>query len=512
MNSFIDTRGNVREPLSFCEAIVAGIAPGGGLFVPTEIPTFTVEEICNLAALPYAERATRVYNAFDIDVEPNNVAKLMAGAYGQQWDDERVAPLVDLGDGMHVLELFHGPTSAFKDMALQCLPRFFEHATNKMRKEGTLDHDHLILVATSGDTGKAALEGFADRSHIEIAVFYPDGGVSDIQLRQMTTQRGNNVNVFAARGDFDDCQTSVKKAFGDEEFCKRLLTEHNVALSSANSINWGRLMPQIVYYMSAYADLTASGAIAAGQAVDVCVPTGNFGNILAAYYAKRMGTPIERLICASNENNVLADFIATGIYDIRDRRLSLTPSPSMDILVSSNLERQLFELCGRNAEKVAEWMGQLASEGRFEVDTETRTRMQELYTGGYVDNDDCLKVIGHVFEENGYLADPHTAVALEVARRNRSERPVIVASTAHWAKFGPNVWRGLNGIASADPLPEEVAALTGMELNRAIAAATGTSVPAALEALGNLPRRFDTVADATKNGVESSVESWLANR
>ena len=510
MNTFIDTRGNVVEPYSFTEAIVCGIAPGGGLFVPQAIPTFSVDAICALADLPYAERAAFVYDAFDIDVEPADVTALMAGAYGDQWDDERIAPVVDLGDGAYVLELFHGPTSAFKDMALQCLPRFFEHATNKMRAEGTLDHDHLILVATSGDTGKAALEGFADRSHVGIAVFYPDGGVSDIQLRQMTTQRGDNVNVFAARGDFDDCQTSVKKAFGDAAFCDRLMAEHNVALSSANSINWGRLMPQIVYYMSAYADMVASGAIEAGDPIDVCVPTGNFGNILAAYYAKRMGTPIARLICASNENNVLTDFIQTGVYDVSDRKLSLTPSPSMDILVSSNLERQLFELTDRDAEKVAGWMGELATRGRFEVDEQTRARMQKLYAGGCVSNDDCLAVIGRTFKEQGYLADPHTAVALEVARRNRSERPVLVASTAHWAKFGPNVWRGLNGVKADEPLPAEAAALTGVELNRAIAEATGTSVPAGLEALAELPRRFTAVVDATKDGVETSVEGWLA--
>ena len=512
MNRFIDTRGNVQEPYSFCEAIVQGIAPGGGLFVPLSIPAFSIEQICELAQLPYAERAARVYDAFGIDVTPEDVRTLMAGAYGEQWDDAAVAPVVDLGDGTYVLELFHGPTSAFKDMALQCLPRFFEHATEKLRAEGKLDHDHLILVATSGDTGKAALEGFADRGHVSIVVYYPDGGVSDVQLRQMTTQRGDNVCVYAARGDFDDCQTSVKRTFGDADFCARLLEEHGLALSSANSINWGRLMPQIVYYMSAYADLVARGAVAAGEAVDVCVPTGNFGNILAAYYAKRMGTPIERLICASNENNILTDFITTGVYDIRGRVLSLTPSPSMDILVSSNLERQLFELTDRNAELVAGWMAQLNEQGVFEVDETTRTRMQGLYAAGCVGNNECLQVIGRVFQEKGYLADPHTAVALEVARELRSERPVIVASTAHWAKFGPNVWRALNGVAASDSLPTDIAALSGVQLNRAIAEQTGAYVPAGLDALDQMPRRFDAVVDATREGVETSVASWLADR
>ena len=506
MNAFIDTRGNVAEPLTFCEAI----APGGGLFVPQEIPALPLDEICGLAELPYAERAARVYGAFGIDVPSADVDALMAGAYGPQWDDERIAPVVPLGDGTYVLELFHGPTSAFKDMALQCLPRFFEFAADKLRAEGKLDHDHLILVATSGDTGKAALEGFAGRGHVSIAVYYPDGGVSDVQLLQMTTQQGENVAVFAARGDFDDCQTSVKRAFGDEAFCARLLEERNVALSSANSINWGRLMPQIVYYLSAYADLVASGEIAAGDEVDVCVPTGNFGNILAAYYARRMGAPIARLLCASNENNVLTDFIETGVYDIRKRSLHLTPSPSMDILVSSNLERQLFELTGRDAQRVAGWMRELAEEGRFEVDAETKARMQGLYAAGFVTNDDCLAAIGRVFEEAGYLADPHTAVALEVARKLRGERPVVVASTAHWAKFGADVWRGLHGLKAGAELPAEVAALGGIELDRAIAAETGKAVPAGIEALEGAERRFSTVVDATREGVESSVEAWLA--
>ena len=512
MNRYIDTRGNVTEPFSFCEAIVQGIAPGGGLFVPETVPALSLDQICALASMPYAERAAFVYNAFDIDVAPEDVSALMAGAYGEQWDDARIAPVVDLGDGVHVLELFHGPTSAFKDMALQCLPRFFEFATGKLRAEGKLDHDHLILVATSGDTGKAALEGFADRSHVSIVVFYPHGGVSDIQFRQMATQRGDNVSVFAARGDFDDCQTSVKRTFGDEEYCAKLLADHGVALSSANSINWGRLMPQIVYYLSAYAELVANGAVERGGEVDVCVPTGNFGNILAAYYARRMGAPIGRLLCASNENNVLTDFISTGVYDVRGRKLSLTPSPSMDILISSNLERQLFELTDRDGELVAGWMAALSRDGVFSVDDETRSRMAALYGADCVDNDTCLEVIGRTYREKGYLPDPHTAVALEVARRLKGDRPVIVASTAHWAKFGPNVWRGLNGVRSTEALPDDVAALGGVQLNRLIAEATGAYVPVNLDGLDAAAIRFETVVDATKDGVEESVLGWLAGR
>ena len=513
MNTFVDTRGLAPAPLMFCQAIVAGIAPGGGLFVPQAIPQLSVDDICALGSLPYARRAARVYRAFDIDVAPEDVDRLMDATYADNFDDKRVAPVVPLGnDGTYVLELFHGPTSAFKDMALQCLPRFFEQATSQLRAARELDHDHLILVATSGDTGKAALEGFADREHVGIVVFYPDGGVSDIQLRQMTTQEGANVGVFAARGDFDDCQTSVKRAFGDAAFCERLMAEHNVALSSANSINWGRLMPQIVYYLSAYADLVGQGALKAGDPIDICVPTGNFGNILAAYYAMRMGLPVGHLVCASNENNVLTDFLTTGVYDVSARKLHLTPSPSMDILVSSNLERQLFELTDRDAERVRGWMDELSRTGRFEVDAETLGRVRELYAAGFVTNDECLAVIGRTFEEFGYVADPHTAVALEVARRNRSERPMLVASTAHWAKFGPAVWRGLHGLGLADELPADVASLDGLGLNRRISQETGSAVPPALAALEGKPRRFSTVVDATKDGVEASVLEWFAAR
>lgn len=510
MNQFVDTRGLADTPLSFTRAIVAGIAPGGGLFVPQTIPTLSLDEICGLGELPYAQRAGRVYEAFDIDVPAEDISRLMGATYADNFDDPRIAPVVPLGEGTYVLELFHGPTSAFKDMALQCLPRFFEYATARMRAEGELDHDHLILVATSGDTGKAALEGFAGRDHVGIVVFYPDGGVSDVQLRQMTTQAGDNVGVFAARGDFDACQTSVKRAFGDAAFCERLLREHNVALSSANSINWGRLMPQIVYYLSAYADLARAGAIRASEPVDICVPTGNFGNILAAYYARCMGLPVGHLVCASNENNVLTDFLTTGVYDVSGRHLHLTPSPSMDILVSSNLERQLFELTDRDASRVRGWMEELASTRRFQVDDETLARLHELYVADFVTNDECLATIGRIHEQCGYVADPHTAVALEVARRHHSSRPMIVASTAHWAKFGPAVWRGLHGLALADDLPTDIAALDGMTLNRLIARETDTQVPAALAGLEGKARRFDTVVDATQDGVEASVLGWLA--
>ncbi len=507
---YLDTRGRCTDALAFTEVVVEGLAPGGGLFVPETLPTFSLEDICALARLPYAKRAAAVYEAFGVDLPNDQVETLMERAYGDNFDDAAICPIATLGPDTHVLELWHGPTSAFKDMALQCLPLFFSASAAKLKAEGALDHDFLILVATSGDTGKAALEGFRDVEGVSIAVMYPDGGVSDIQFKQMATQAGQNVAVWGVRGNFDDCQTGAKNVFGDAAFAAELQNDCACALSSANSINWGRLLPQIVYYLSAYAQLVADGKIEAGQKIDVCVPTGNFGNILAAWYAKTIGAPIDTLLCASNENRVLADFIGTGTYDISDREFVLTPSPSMDILVSSNLERQLFELTGRNAEAVVEWMRQLREEGRFRVDADTFSAMRSHFRADSVDNETCLSTIKRVFDEHGYLLDPHTAVAFEVAERLRGENPVLVASTAHWAKFGNNVYRALHGLGADEPLPEDVAALTGCALNRLIAEETGAdNVPAGLSALDDLPLRFTEVIEKEPAAIEASVKSFL---
>ncbi|MDO8963085.1 MAG: threonine synthase, partial [Coriobacteriia bacterium] len=320
-----DTRGLDTMPRTFTDAVIKGIAPGGGLYVPERLPSLTLEEIVRLSALPYARRAAFIYGRFGVDVHPEQAEALMEEAYGANFDHPAVAPVIEVDADMHVLELWHGPTSAFKDMALQCMPLFFSEAISMRLAAGEQLDDYLILVATSGDTGKAALEGFADREHTRIVVFYPADGVSDIQRKQMVTQRGDNVAVFGVRGNFDDCQNAVKEAFADSAFNADLHETDGLQLSSANSINWGRLLPQIVYYVSAYADMVASGGVVAGHEIDVCVPTGNFGNILAGYYAKKMGVPIGRLICASNENNVLTDFIATGAYDISRRPFVTTP-------------------------------------------------------------------------------------------------------------------------------------------------------------------------------------------
>lgn len=509
-NYYVDTRGCVSEPVPFTQAVIDGLAQGGGLYVPQNLPHLSVQEIVDLAKLPYAERAAKIYKAFDVDVPGEMVDELMADAYGKQFDSEDICPITSLDDNTHVLELWHGPTSAFKDMALQCLPRFFSASSKLMRERGTLDHEFMILVATSGDTGKAALEGFRDVPGVSIGVVYPDGGVSDVQFLQMATQRGGNVQVWGVRGNFDDCQTGAKAVFNDEAFAEKLQNEHQIALSSANSINWGRLLPQVVYYISAYGKLVADGKIEAGQPIDVCVPTGNFGNILAAWYAKQVGTPIDMLLCASNDNRVLTDFINTGTYDISDREFVLTSSPSMDILVSSNLERQLFELTGRNAEAIAGWMKDLNTKRCFRVDPETFAAVRETFRGDSVDNATCLKTIKRVFDEKGYLLDPHTAVAYRAAENLRGDKPVLVASTAHWAKFGINVYRALHEIEPGGPLPEEVASLSGCALNRLIAEETGDShIPTGLAELENLPIRFTEVIDPSTESIENATVAFI---
>jgi threonine synthase len=504
-----DTRGLDPARYTFLEAVVKGLAAGGGLLVPEKLPSLSLEEIVGLARLPYRSRAAHVYRRFGVDVPGDRVEELMRVAYGANFDGEAVAPIREVAPGMHVLELWHGPTAAFKDMALQCMPVFFSEAIERRLASGVATDDFLVLVATSGDTGKAALEGFADRSHTRVCVFYPADGVSDIQRKQMVTQRGANVAVFGVRGNFDDCQTAVKEAFNDAEFNAELHARQRIALSSANSINWGRLLPQIVYYVSSYGQMIASGALRPGARMDVCVPTGNFGNILGAFYAKRMGVPIGRLLCASNENNVLTDFIATGAYDIAARPFVTTPSPSMDILVSSNLERLLFELAGPQA--TLGWMRTLASARRFELDPATSARVREHVAGSWVGNDESLRVIRRVYGERRYLLDPHTAVAWAAAERLKGADPMLVVSTAHWAKFGADVYKALRGIPHAESLPQEVSRLPGtQQLAQVHALAPAASpVPRSLAELDALPERFTAVVDPGRAGVERAVRSWL---
>ena len=508
-----DTRGLDPMPRTFTDAVLAGIAPGGGLYVPEHLPRLSIPEILALSELPYARRAATIYRAFGVDVHPEQVEALMETAYGSNFDHPDVAPVVEVTADMHVLELWHGPTSAFKDMALQCMPLFFSEAISMRRGAGEVLDDYLILVATSGDTGKAALEGFADRESTKIVVFYPADGVSDIQRKQMVSQHGDNVSVFGVRGNFDNCQTAVKAAFGDAGFAARLHEQHGLKLSSANSINWGRLLPQVVYYASAYADMVAGGGVAAGDEIDVCVPTGNFGNILAGFYAKRMGVPIGRLLCASNENNVLTDFLSTGAYDISSRPFTTTPSPSMDILISSNLERLLYELT-LDADAVRHWQASLSDNGRFLVDRETFAAIREHFAGDWVSNEESLDTIRRIWQDHGYLLDPHTAVAWEVAERLRDANPVLVVSTAHWAKFGADVYKSLACLPYEAPLPEPARSLTGVELLAEVAGmAEGASpIPRGLSELDSLPERFSSVVGHSRDDIEGAVEGWLAGR
>jgi len=502
-----DTRDLIDRPHTYTEAILEGIAPGGGLFVPERLPQFSVTEITALAALAYPQRAAFVYEAFGLDIPAARTREIAAAAYGANFDDPQVAPVREVAPGRHVLELWHGPTLAFKDMALQCMPLFFSQALEQAHQSGATNLDFLILVATSGDTGVAALNGFADRAHTKICVYYPDAGVSALQELQMVTQPGDNLTVFRLGGDFDDCQNAVKAVFDHAEFTEDLAARQRLKLSSANSINWGRLMPQIAYYVSAYADLAARGIVAAGQPIDTCVPTGNFGNILAAYYAKRMGVPLGRLLLASNINNVLYDFLQTGVYDIAARELIKTPSPSMDILISSNLERLLFDLC-RDPELVRSWMIDLRQRGRFAVDAATRAKLRAEFTGTWVDNDTCLRTIGRVQAERGYLLDPHTAVAWEAAERLCGDTPVLIASTAHWSKFAADVVRGLTGVPSGAPVPG-----SGNDielLDRVTELAPGASIPPQLQAVRRRARRFDARIEAGREAVERSLTAWLA--
>ena len=512
-NTYVDTRGVTDGRATFTQAVIRGIASGGGLFVPKVLPHLPLKDILALSAKPYAERAALIFKAFGVDLPAATVESCMAEAYSSSFDTPEIAPVRSLNKDTHILELFHGPTLAFKDMALQCMPRFFSAAIDTLRAQDAPEakEDFLILVATSGDTGKAALEGFSDREHTSIIVYYPYGGVSDLQQAQMLTTLGSNVCVYGLRGNFDDCQTAVKQAFSDADFAQQLAESHDLRLSSANSINWGRLLPQVVYYVSAYADMVASGAVEAGAPIDVCVPTGNFGNILAAWYAAEIGTPIERLLCASNTNRVLADFINTGTYDISGRPFVATPSPSMDILVSSNLERQLFELNGRDAQQIKEWMRALGEEKRFTVDKQTFANLRARFSADWVSVDESLETIREVYLEHDYLLDPHTAVGYKVAERLRGANPVLIAATAHWCKFGSDVYKGLAGIKADDELPEELAELDGFALNRLLVETYphAGAVPERMAELEGMERRFDQVCDAYCAAVEASVREFL---
>ncbi len=434
---YTSTRDN-NVKVTASKAITDGISPDGGLYIPESIPQLSAEEIKSLCNVDYKERAKKVLGLYLTDFTKEELDYCVEGAYKDgKFASEFVAPVVKLHDNVSILELFKGPTCAFKDMALQILPYLLTVSAKKNLK----DKEIVILVATSGDTGKAALEGFKDVDGTKILVFYPNDGVSPMQKLQMTTQEGNNVGVCAVYGNFDDCQTGVKSIFTNKEILERF-EKNNLVFSSANSINWGRLAPQIVYYVSAYCDMVNNGSVNFGDKINVVVPTGNFGNILAAYFAKEMGLPINKLICASNANNVLTDFIETGVYD-RNRSFYTTVSPSMDILISSNLERLLYILCGRDDKTVNEWFGKLKTEGKYTVSDDVKAQIKDLFYAGCCDDVKTKETIHSTYKDYGYLADTHTSVALNVCdayiENTGDTTPVIVASTASPFKFSKAV-------------------------------------------------------------------------
>ena len=478
------TRDPAHKKYSAAEVIKMGLAPDGGLFIPETIPALTADEISALCADSYPVRAAKILGKFLTDYTYEELLSDCTAAYAESSFPGGAAPLVSVKENVYSLELWHGPTAAFKDMALQIMPRLLSRALVKTGET----HDALILVATSGDTGKAALEGYKDIDRIKIMVFYPVDGVSRVQKLQMATQTGDNVNVCAIRGNFDDAQTGVKKIFGDEAMAAELEARGYI-LSSANSINWGRLAPQIVYYVSAYCDLLSRGVLKMGETMDVCVPTGNFGNIFAGYIAKLMGLPIRHFVCASNRNNILTDFLATGIYD-RNRAFHLTMSPSMDILISSNLERLLCLSAGE--ERTAAYMDFLKNTGAYSVDADVLAEIKTNFSGFCADEAATAATIRDYFENCGYLADTHTAVALSCAEQylatlNKADvRPIVVDSTASPYKFAADVYTSLKGVAPTDPL----GALDDL------VAATNTEIPYPLRGLGERTVRFTEVIDA----------------
>lgn len=476
---YVSTR-NKELDFQVAQAIAQGLARDGGLMTPEVFPKLSQNALKTMLDMSYQQRAVYVMNIFLDEFSASELSGYANAAYSpEKFDVKEVAPVRAVDDATYCLELWHGPTCAFKDMALQMLPHLLCASLVKNEEEKTA----CILVATSGDTGKAALEGFKDVDKTRILVFYPKDGVSDIQKLQMQTQEGGNVRVCAVEGNFDDAQTGVKKIFSDEVL-REELARRDFFFSSANSINWGRVLPQIVYYVSAYCDLLREGAIRDGQLINVCVPTGNFGNILSAYYAKIMGVPIGKLICASNSNNVLTDFLKTGVYD-RNRPFHATMSPSMDILLSSNLERMLFEFTERDDAEVRTYMEALAADGRYEVSDKVKKQLEKHFAAGCCDDAATQAVIARYWREKCCLLDPHTAVAFRVLEEYREQTgdasPTLVVSTASPFKFCDSVLGAL-GVRELKPGTAMIEQLTEV---------TGVPAPAPLSALKGKPVRFD---------------------
>lgn len=495
---YISTR-DCKVRVQASEAIKKGISDEGGLFVPAELPEVSLGDIEKLSKQSYVERATFILKKYLTDFLVKEVRDCAKNAYGsKKFGASNPAPLKKLNDSMYVLELWHGPTCAFKDMALQILPYLLTYSIKKTGEKKEV----VILVATSGDTGKAALEGFKDVAGTKISVFYPSDGVSDIQKLQMITQEGKNVNVVGIEGNFDDAQSGVKAIFTDEKV-KKKIAESGYVFSSANSINWGRLVPQIVYYFSAYCDMLAKKEIKAGDKINICVPTGNFGNILAAYYAKKMGLPVNKLICASNSNNVLSEFIKTGEYN-KNREFYTTVSPSMDILISSNLERLLFDLTDNDAEKVSEWMNALKTDGVYTVDDSVKEKLSDIFWGAYCDDYFTKECIYKINDEYGYTVDTHTAVAIDVykqyVRETGDTAKTVIASTASPFKFNESVLSALGYSSEAETLDD-------FALLSLLSEKSGMEIPDGLKKLKNSKKRFEKVI--SKDEMLDAVYSFL---
>ena len=489
---YLSTRDKTLRK-SAAQAITMGLSRDGGLFTPVTFPSLSALEVETLCGMPYRKRAAYVMGKFLEEFRPEELNLFAKNAYGpDRFDHPDVAPLHKMDKRTWCLELWHGPTSAFKDMALQMLPQLLGASLRLTGEEKTA----CILAATSGDTGKAAMEGFAGVEQTKILVFYPENGVSEIQKLQMVTQEGDNVGVCAVRGNFDDAQNGVKRIFSDPAI-REELAGRGYFLSSANSINWGRILPQLVYYISAYCDLLNAKEIKLGQPVNFCVPTGNFGNILACYYAKRMGLPVGKLICASNRNDVLTDFIRTGVYD-RNRPFHTTMSPSMDILISSNLERLLFDMSGGKDELVREYMEQLAQTGRYEVTPGMKRRMQEVFYGGFCGEEETASSIAMLYRY-GYLIDTHTAVAAKVLtdyRKKSGDRtPAIFVSTASPYKFCDSVLSSIGQVPVENSV-ERIAQMVDI---------TGVAAPVRLAGLKGKEIRFRDVT-----GMELMEEKVLS--
>lgn len=475
------------------QAILKGLADDGGLFVPQNIPTLD-KSIKELSAMTYQEVAYEVMKLFFTDFTEEELKNCINKAYDSKFDTPEIAPIVKADDA-YFLELFHGSTIAFKDMALSILP----HLLITSARKNNVKNDIVILTATSGDTGKAALAGFADVEGTKIIVFYPKNGVSPIQEKQMVTQKGNNTYVVGINGNFDDAQTGVKKMFNNKELAKKM-DERGYQFSSANSINIGRLVPQVVYYVYSYAKLVANGQIKDGDSINVVVPTGNFGNILAAYYAKNMGIKIDKLICASNDNKVLFDFFGTGTYD-KNREFILTTSPSMDILISSNLERLIYRIAGNDDKKNTDLMKALSQDGRYDITDEMKKGLAD-FVGGYSDEAKTANTIKNLYEKTGYVIDTHTAVAAGVykdyVQKTGDNKVSVIASTASPFKFTRSVMEAID---------EKYASMDDFALIDELSKISNTKVPQAIEDIRTAPVLHDRVCDV--DAMQSTVEDIL---